>query len=138
MCMKANLVHYRTCVCKINYHVVWAVKYRKQVLSEEKAAFLKDLCMHIAEDKGFEVKQFEVGEKDHVHAYISAPPKFSITYIVKCLKGISARKLFESFPELRNQLWKGELWNHSYYVETIGCISDEAIQKYIENQNKQY
>ena len=33
--MKTNLVHYRTCVCNINYHVMWAVKYRKKVLTEE-------------------------------------------------------------------------------------------------------
>jgi len=117
---------------------VWAVKYRKKVLIEERASFLKELCIRIGTEKGFEVKQFEVGGMDHVHAYISAPPKHSITYIVKCLKGISARKLFEAFPELREQLWKGELWNHSYYVETVGCISDEVIQKYIEDQNKQY
>lgn len=136
--MKTNLVHYRTCVCNINYHVVWAVKYRKKVLTEERASFLKKQCIRIGTEKGFEVKQFEVGEMDYVHAYISAPPKHSITYIVKCLKGITARKLFEAFPELREQLWKGELWNHSYYVETVGCISDEVIQKYIENQNKQY
>ena len=35
------------------------------------------------------------------------------------------RKLFERFPEIRNQLWKGELWNHSYYVETVGSVSEE-------------
>ena len=38
-------------------------------------------------------------------------------------RGISGRKLFERFPEIRNQLWKGELWNHSYYVETVGSVS---------------
>ncbi len=25
--MKENLIHYRTCVCNINYHMVWSVKY---------------------------------------------------------------------------------------------------------------
>ena len=40
-------------------------------------------------------------------------------------KGITGRKLFERFLEIRNQLWKGELWNHSYYVETIGSVSEE-------------
>ena len=50
-----------------------------------------------------------------------APPKLSITAIVKYLKGITGRKLFERFPEIRNQLWKGELWNHSYYEM---CIRD--------------
>ena len=46
-------------------------------------------------------------------------------------RGITGRKLFERFPEIRNQLWKGELWNHSYYVETIGSVSEENIRCYI-------
>ena len=53
-------------------------------------------------DKGFEVKALEVGEMDHVHVFVSAPPRLSITNIVKYLKGISGRKLFECFPQLRN------------------------------------
>ncbi|MZT02632.1 IS200/IS605 family transposase [Blautia wexlerae] len=57
---------------------------------------------------------------------------------VKYLKGISGRKLFERFPEIRNQLWKGELWNHSYYVETVGSVSEENIRRYIEHQSKAY
>ena len=78
------------------------------------------------------------GEGDHVHCFVSAPPKLSITAIVKYLKGITGRKLFERFPEIRNQLWKGELWNHSYYVETIGSVSEENIRRYIEDQSKSY
>nr|WP_243873547.1 IS200/IS605 family transposase [Blautia wexlerae] len=54
------------------------------------------------------------------------------------MKGISGRKLFERFPEIRNQLWKGELWNHSYYVETVGSVSEENIRRYIEHQSKAY
>ena len=86
--------------------------------------------------KGFTVHLFECGEGDHVHCFVSASPKLSITAIVKYLKGITGRKLFERFPEIRNQLWKGELWNHSYYVETIGSVSEENIRRYIEHQSK--
>ena len=117
--MKENLIHYRTCVCNINYHMVWSVKYRRKILSAEVEAYLQELVQEIAEDKGFTVHLFECGEGDHVHCFVSAPPKLSITAIVKYLKGISGRKLFERFPEIRNQLWKGELWNHSYYVEML-------------------
>jgi putative transposase len=48
------------------------------------------------------------------------------------------RKLFEQFPEIREKLWKGQLWNHSYYVETIGSVSEENIRRYIEKQTKAY
>ena len=120
--MKENLIHYRTCVCNINYHMVWTVKYRRKILNVEVEAYLQELVQEIAEDKGFTVHLFECGEGDHVHCFMSAPPKLSITAIVKYLKGISGRKLFERFPEIRNQLWKGELWNHSRLPrKSAGC-----------------
>ena len=138
MCMKENLIHYRTCVCNINYHMVWSVKYRRKILSTEIESYLQELVQEIAADKGFTVHLFECGEGDHIHCFVSAPPKLSITAIVKYLKGITGRKLFERFPEIRDQLWKGELWNHSYYVETIGSVSEENIRRYIEHQSKAY
>ena len=138
MCMKQNQIHARTCVYNINYHVVWSVKYRRRVLSAEIEEYLKILVQQIADEKGFTVHLFEVGEGDHVHCFVSAPPKLSITNIVKYLKGITGRKLFEKHPELRSKLWKGELWNHSYYVETIGSVSEENIRRYIEHQSKAY
>lgn len=136
--MKENLIHARTCVYNINYHVVWSVKYRRKILSQEVEDYLKALVMQIADDKGFTVHLFETGEGDHIHCFVSAPPKMSVTTIVKYLKGITGRKLFEQFPEIRSKLWKGELWNHSYYVETIGSVSEDNIRRYIEHQSKSY
>ncbi|NSG81655.1 IS200/IS605 family transposase [Blautia schinkii] len=118
--------------------MVWSVKYRRKILNAEVEAYLQKLVQEIAEDKGFTVHLFECGEGDHVHCFVSAPPKLSITAIVKYLKGIFGRKLFERFLEIRNQLWKGELWNHSYYVETVGSVSEENIRRYIEHQSKAY
>lgn len=138
MCMKENLIRYRTSVCNINYHMVWSVKYRRQIITPEIEEFLRKTAFEIAEDKGFKVHLFEAGGKDHIHCFVSAPPKLSITDIAKYLKGITGRKLFEQYPQIRNQLWKGQLWNHSYYVETIGCVSEENIRRYIEHQSKQY
>ena len=134
--MKTNLVHYRTCVCNINYHMVWSVKYRRKVLTSPVEAYLKTLVQEIAQEKGFTVHLFECGEQDHVHCFVSAPPKMSITVIVKYLKGITGRKTFEHFPEIRDKLWKGTLWNPSYYVETVGSVSEKNIRQYIESQAK--
>ena len=136
--MKENLIHSRTCVYNINYHVVWSVKYRRKILTSEIETYLKELVQAIAEDKGFTVHLFEAGEGDHIHCFVSAPPKLSVTDIVKYLKGITGRKLFERFPYIREKLRKGQLWNHSYYVETIGSVSEENIRRYIEHQSKSY
>ena len=86
--------------------MVWSVKYRRKILTPEIEEYLQKLVQRIAEDKGFTVHLFECGEGDHVHCFVSAPPKLSITAIVKYLKGITGRKLFERFPEIRNQLWR--------------------------------
>jgi putative transposase len=115
---------------------VFSTKYRRPVLTEDIEKRLKELVQEIAKDKGFEVAQIEVGEQDHVHIFASAHPKMSPSLIVKYIKGITARKLFIEFPELKNRLRKGHLWNPSYYIETIGSISEDAIKKYIENQRK--
>ena len=127
-------IHARTCVYNINYHIVWCVKYRRKVLSGQIEQRLYELVQEIASEKGFTVVQFKVGENDHVHCFVSAPPKISVTQIVKYLKGISGNALLKEFPELKESLWKGNLWNGSYLCETIGSSSEENILKYIERQ----
>lgn len=116
--------------------MVWSTKYRRKVLNSKIETRLKELFQEIADEKEFVVHLAEVGEQDHIHVFISAHPKISISYIAKMLKGISGRKLLREFPEIKEKLWKGELWNPSFYVETVGSTSEENIRRYIENQSK--
>jgi len=71
---------------------------------------------------------------DHIHIFISAPPFEAPTDIVKILKGVTARRLFMEFPDLKKKLWKGSIWSPSYYVGTAGHVSAETIKRYIEEQ----
>ena len=135
---KNNLKRTRTCVYNINYHFVWSVKYRRKVLSEEVEAYMRELIYQIAEDKGFTVDEFEAGDMDHVHLFVTAPPKLSPSLLVQYLKGITGRKIMERYPDLKKQLWNRELWNHSYFVETVDDVSAETVRRYIENQSKHY
>lgn len=135
---KNSLIKTRTCVYNINYHFVWSVKYRRKVLSGEVEAYMRELIYQIAEDKGFTVDEFETGTMDHVHLFVTAPPKLSPSLLVQYLKGITGRKIMERYPDLKKQLWNGELWNHSYFVETVGDVSTETVRRYIENQSKHY
>lgn len=130
---KNNLEHARTCVYNVNYHIVWSVKYRRAVLKGGIDKALKEMLDQIAAEKNFTIHTMEV-MPDHVHIFASSHPKLSPSYIVKMLKGISGRWLMMRYPELKQQLWKGNLWNSSFYVETIGSVSEEAVQKYIERQ----
>jgi len=105
-------------------------------LTSEIENYLRKVIIETGIEKGFDVAMVEVGDQDHVHLFVSAHPKVAPSYIVKMVKGISARKLFLRFPELKKKLWKGHLWNPSYYIETIGSISKDVIRRYIENQKR--
>ncbi len=132
--MENKYTHARTCVYNINYHIIWCVKYRRKVLSADISNRLIELLKAVGNEKGFSVVECKVGENDHVHCFVSAPPKISVTQIVKYLKGISGNQLFREYPQLRKSLWKGQLWNGSYFCETIGSTSEENILRYIERQ----
>lgn len=123
-------------VYNINYHIVWCVKYRRKVLTPEICSRLYKILQDVAYEKDFIIVECKVGDGDHVHCFVSAPPKISVTQIVKHLKGISGNILLKEYPEIRKSLWKGQLWNGSYFCETIGSTSKENILKYIERQNK--
>lgn len=50
-------------------------------------------------------------------------------------KSVSARMLFERFPELRKTLWGAEFWSDGGYVGTVGDgITADIIRAYVENQ----
>ena len=132
--MENGYVHDRTCVYNINYHLIWCTEYRRKVLSEKISERLYELLKEIGDEKGFTVAEAKVGEEDHVHCFVSAPPKYSVTDIVRWLKGISGRHLLMEFPEISQKLWKGHLWNGSYFCETIGSTSEDNILAYIERQ----
>lgn len=133
MSNKNNLVHARTCVYNVGYHIIFTTKYRKQVFKDKIESRLKEILYQVAEDKEFIIETMEI-MSDHVHLFVTAHPKNSVSYIVKMAKGITGRLLLKEFDNLKQQLYKGHLWNKSYYIETVGNISEESVKQYIENQ----
>lgn len=137
MVKKDNIITARTCVYDIMYHIVWTVEHRRNVLTKEIEQYLIVLFQEIAEEKGFEVISMEVGEQDHIRVYARAHPKIAPSYMVKMLKGISGRKLFLQFPEIKDRLWKGRLWSNSYFIETVGYTNANQIKEYLAKELKQ-
>ena len=131
-----NITKARTCVYNVNYHIVFCVKYRKRVLNSVVEKRLKEIAYDVAKEKDFIIHKIEVGELDHVHMFVSAHPKVAPSYIVKMVKGIVGRKLLMEFPEITKKLWNRQLWSHSFFLETVGSVSEDAIKQYIENQSK--
>ena len=119
----------------INYHIVWCPKYRRGVLIEDRAKFLELILNNISAERGWEILELKV-MPDHIHLFLSAPPKFAPTDIIQYLKGRSSREMFLQFPLLKQVLWGGKLWSPSYYVGTAGHVSEETIRRYIQEQEK--
>lgn len=120
-------------VYNLNYHLVWCPKYRCSVLIGQVADRLQRLLDEIAAQYGFEILACEV-MPNHVHLFVSAPPKYSPANLAKLLKGITSRRLRQELSEqIRRKIWKpGTLWSPSYYVGTAGNVSSEVITRYIE------
>lgn len=90
------------------------------------------LLKDIAEKWEFTILAQEV-MPDHVHLFISVPPKYAPSEIAKLFKGASSRYLKQEFPaEIGKFIWKvGTLWSPSYYVGTAGNVSSDVIKRYI-------
>ena len=121
----------------IQNHFVWIPKYRKMVLKEEIAQELEKLIHGISERYDFAVEELSVA-RDHVHLFLSAPPRYSPSQIMDKIKGITATKLFQRFPSIKAMLWGGHLWSRGYYVGTSGDkVTNDLIQRYIQYQKEQ-
>jgi putative transposase len=109
------------------------------VLKGHVEVVLKRVLKEVADKYGFSIDHMEIGKDDHIHLLVSAPPKLSVTNIVRWLKGISAWTLFKECPELQSSYWKKQdrhLWSPSYYVESIGTTNESAVAKYVDDQKK--
>lgn len=102
----------------VKYHLVWAPKYRKWVLQGDVRQRVRELFQEIAGHHGFEIEEMEV-DKDHVHIFLSFPPKYSISAVVRIMKSVSAKEVREAFPFVKKQLWGGEFWEDGYFVRTV-------------------
>jgi putative transposase len=120
--MDQNAKHNAHCVYAINYHLVWTLarRYRKKVLVEPIATRLKQLFREIAAQYSFEIVADEV-MPDHVHLFVSAPPKFAPSQGVRLFKGITSRRLTQEFQQIRRAYWgpNTTLWAEGYNRASI-------------------
>ncbi len=123
------------CVYKIRYHFVLTVKYRKKLLfADERIEFLKTTLSEIALRYDFFFEAIGT-DGDHVHLFVGAAPKYAPSEIIGTIKSITARQIFEMFPDIKQHLWGGEFWTDGFYVGTVGDgVTAEVIKNYVEKQ----
>jgi REP element-mobilizing transposase RayT len=118
------------------YHIVCPANYRRAVITESVDKELREICLGI--EVRYEIKFLEIGtERDHVHFLVQSVPTYSPEKIVQTIKSITAKKIFEAYPEVKKDLWGGEFWTRGYYVGTVGEHGDEeVISRYVKNQGR--
>ena len=118
----------------VQYHIIWCPKFRFTVLRGDVQTPLKEILQTISERYQYEIIEQEV-MPDHIHLFISAKPTVAPTDIVRTLKSISAIELFKMFPQLKKFYSRsGSLWSKGYFISTIGTVSAETVQRYIQEQ----
>ena len=125
---------YRTsagCVFSLKYHLVWCPKYRLNVLTGGVAERLEELLYKKAEENDIVIEALEI-MPDHVHIFVSTVPTEAPQRLAKQFKGYTSRILRKEFAQLRSRM--PALWSRSYYVGSVGHVSEETVKKYIETQ----
>ena len=118
--------------CK--YHIVFAPKYRRQVIYGQIKADIGSIIRKLCEYKGVEILEAEACP-DHIHLLVSIPPKYSVSQFMGYLKGKSALMIFDRHANLKYKFGNRHFWAEGYYVSTVG-LNEATIRKYIEDQEK--
>jgi len=122
--------HTKHVTYKIAFHFVWCPKYRKAILVGDVAQFVEAEIKRLCQENKWMIGALNVQE-DHVHLFLSTPPSIAPSLIANTLKGITARQVFKQYPAVKKQLWGGSFWSRSYYVGTVGDMTEETVKKYI-------
>jgi putative transposase len=127
----ARLAKNAGAVFALKYHLVFCPKYRRPVLTEAVADRLKELVAEVAERREMKVLAAEV-MPDHVHLFVESDPRWAPAEIAGRIKAVTSRVLREEFPSLRSRL--PTLWSRSYFIASVGHVSEATIRRYIEAQ----
>ena len=127
-------IHKRHNKSLLLYHLVFPVKYRKKVFTNEIEQTLKNVCEDMS--VWYEIHFVEIWvDRDHVHFLIQSVPKFPVTDIVTKIKSITAKEVFQKHPELKKQLWWWNFWTSWFYANTVWQYANEdVIRQYVKNQ----
>ena len=131
--MDKNSLAHTTWNCK--YHIVFAPKYRRQIIYGKLKADIGKILRTLCERKGVTIHEAEACP-DHIHMLVSIPPKISVADFMGYLKGKSSLMIFDRYANLKYRYGNRKFWCRGYYVDTVGR-NKKAIEEYIRNQLKE-
>ncbi|MFG5380046.1 IS200/IS605 family transposase [Yoonia sp. R2-816] len=92
---------------------------------------VRDICRQVCREKGADIIRV-VLSADHVHMFVSVPPKLAISDLVRLMKGRSSHKVQREFPQLKRRYWGRRFWGRGYFSTTNGAITEDIILQYLE------
>ena len=116
----------------LKVHLVWITKYRHKVLNQQIGIRIREIIRQICDLKDIQIIKGAVS-KDHVHIYVSYPPKISVSEMVRFFKGRSSRKIQDEFRQLSKRYWGRHFWGIGYAAFSSGHVTDEMIKDYLSN-----
>ena len=131
-----GVVHSHHCVYDTHYHIVFPVKYRKALLTDQIPLAIVQIAQEIGER--YDIQFEKIGcDADHIHILTSFPPKHSISSVVRIFKSITAKQLFLRFPALKKELWGGQFWSDGFYAATVSERGNwKIVEQYVAKQGK--
>ena len=119
------------CVFYHRYHLVWSTKYRYKLLRGDMQLRVRDIVRQVCAENGVEILKGVVSS-DHVHVFVSIPPKLAVSDLMRRIKGRTAFKLFREFPKLKKRYWGRHFWGRGYFSTTNGAITEDVVLQYLE------
>ena len=116
--------------CK--YHIVFAPKYRRQVIYSQIKADIGQILRKLCEIKKVEIIEANACP-DHIHMLLKIPPNLSIAQFMGYLKGKSSLMIFDRHANLKYKYGNRHFWCRGYYVDTVGR-NEKVIAEYVKNQ----
>ena len=116
--------------CK--YHIVFAPKYRRQVIYGKIKREIGRILRELSERNGVQIIEAECCP-DHIHMLVAIPWKISVAGYMWYLKGKSSLMIFDRFANLKYKYGNRQFWCRGYFVDTVGR-NRIAIENYIRNQ----
>ena len=117
---------------RCQYHIVFAPKFRRQVIYGQLKRDIGEIIRKLCEQKGVEIIEAEAC-KDHIHLLVSIPPHLSVAQFMGYLKGKSSLMIFDRHANLKYKYGERKFWCRGYYVDTVGR-NKRVIEEYIRNQ----
>ena len=117
---------------KCKYHIVFAPKYRRQIIYGKYKRSIGEILRELCERKGVEIIEANTC-RDHIHMLVSIPPKISVSSFIGYLKGKSSLMIFDRHANLKYRYGNRKFWCRGYYVDTVGR-NKAKIEEYIRNQ----